>query len=69
MSVTRTAHAGVLDHLFRLHKWPQGFDKAGKWSILATQLILNITAQHASNARDQGIQREEHTRNFLAVPG
>ena len=56
-------------HLFRLHKWPHGFNKELTWLRQAIELPDDITAKHSREAHKLGISREEHIRNVLAVPG
>ena len=56
-------------YLFRLHKWPHGFDKELTWLCQATEMLEAITARHSREAHDQGVSREEHIRSVLAMPG
>lgn len=65
-----TLHAGVLELLLRLHKWPQGLPQEPQWPGLATRLVRGITAQHARDASNQSILGlEAHLRSIIAVPG
>ena len=59
----------MLDCLTKLHEWPHGFDEDQAWLSQATGMIHRITAQHARDAHDLGIQPREHIRKALAVPG
>ena len=63
-------HAGVLECLFRLHKWPQGLDdNESHWRSGAPRLVRGITARHAREAAEQGVLPEAHLRGIMAVPG
>ena len=62
-------HAGVQEALSRLHRWPEGIEDSRTWVTNTFHVICSITAQHASDARDQGIPPEEHLRSVIADPG
>lgn len=63
-------HAGILEYLFRLHKWPSGLErKDGKWLMHALHLLSNRLTQHAREALGLGIAPEDHVRSICAVPG
>ncbi|CAL5227133.1 g10044 [Coccomyxa viridis] len=70
MIAIRQALPGLLECLFRGHKWPDGLALKGlKWLTQAYQLTRDITERHSRDAHDQGISREDHVRNILTVPG
>ncbi|CAL5223091.1 g5552 [Coccomyxa viridis] len=60
---------GVQEALSRLHRWPEGIEDSRTWVTNTFHVICSITAQHASDARDQGIPPEEHLRSVIADPG
>ena len=60
---------GLLECLTRLHEWQHGLDKEKEWLPQATQVIRDIMAQHARDARTRGITPEEHVCKVIAVPG
>ena len=62
-------HAGVLELLLQLHKWPHGLGKDLEWYARALRVISDVTAEHSRNACSRGISLERHVRSVLAVPG
>ena len=62
-------HAGLQDCLLGLHTWWRDVGEEPKWLAQAVQLVRNIFAQHAQEARDQGILPEDHLRSIIAVLG
>ena len=62
-------HAGVLDSVVGLHKWPTRSDRDLVWLEKAEYLLLRALTKHAKDSHSQGLNVKEYTNKVLAVPG
>ncbi len=63
-------HTGVLEVVFKFHRWPDGLEEGTEWLDCAVSVMQPLIFEHASTARKQGhLEFGPYIRQVSSVPG